>query len=407
MLIIFWKWKVWNWLKNLLDFLKQINPKIEYEIMDDADYNEKKLEEATDIITSPWIPPHHKLYKNFQKKIISELTFTWKIIQQVNIKNKLIIVWISWTNWKSTTTHITYELFQKLKKTNPLWNQIQIHLSWNFWTPFSETLTTILQTPNKYHLIIIEVSSFMLYKIQDFSFDYSILTNIETDHLDRHSNLNNYQQTKLNLIKYTNKQAFTISKVFKTLTQTLQAKTTEYWHDYDLNWTQFIGHHNKANLQAVFLLTQKISKDFQLNFKPNTIKKQINNIKPLAHRLQLIKEIDWIKIYDDAICTSSHAQANADKWDSFDYLADLYKKKVIYWIFIWDTAPQFEKIFTKQKINYTIQTTLTNAIQESLNYARKENITTILFSPGCASFGMFKNVYDKINQFIEIIKNLK
>ena len=73
---------------------------------------------------------------------------------------------------------------------------------------------------------------------------------------------------------------------------------------------------------------------------------------------------------------------------------------------------QQDSVFVKGAItningNYTIKTTLQTAIQESFNYAKKENIKTILFSPGCASFDMFKNVYDRIEQFTKLIENLK
>jgi len=416
MFIIFWKGKVWTGLQNLLTFLQKDSI-----IMNDQDYNEQKLQDATQIIVSPWIPPHHKLYQKFQNKIISELNFTWKIIQQLKIRHNLLIIWISWTNGKSTTAHIAYELFQKLKEMNPLWNKIKIHLSGNFWTPFSQTLTEILQNQTSYHLIIIEVSSFMLYNLKNFIFDYSILTNIETDHLDRHLNTNDYRKAKINLIKFTNKLAFTSTQIYNSLEPKLQTKTIKYWHNYNLNWTKFIWYHNKANLQAIYFLTKKINTYFQLNLSENTIKEKIKEIQPLDHRLQLIRTINNIKIYDDTICTSSHAQQNAlrsfeekiilicgwyDKWDSFQYLANLYKKKVTYGVFIWTTAPQFEKIFKEKKIPFKTSETLHEAIQIAFHYATQNNTKTILFSPGCASFDMFQNVYDRIKKFTTEIQKL-
>lgn len=441
MFLIYGKGKVWNWLAKFFETTNQA-----YKITDDQELNINKekrilntkqtnfLKKFDQIIMSPGIPPHHPIYQDFWNKTISELNFLWKWITKNWLHDQLIIVWISGTNGKSTTTHIAYTLLNKIFEED---TNTDVYLSGNFWIPLSETLTEIITQKNKStrHLIIIECSSFMLYKLQNFSFNYSILTNIETDHLDRHPDKKDYAQTKLNLIKFTTEQAFTTKDVFQKLNTELQNKTIIFNYDYDLTWTQFFWHHNQANIQSVFLLTQKILKDQNINKLPfsmgkpkeELLKNLIKNIKPLAHRMQLYTTINWVDIYDDAICTSAHAQENAlkgldnkvvlicgwyDKWDNFDHLWDLYKKKVAYWVFIGLTAPKFEKIFTKKNIDFTTQKTLHNAITTAFKYAQNKKTNTqkkvsIVFSPACASFDMFKNVYHRIEEFEKEIALLK
>jgi len=411
MLVVYWKWKVWQWLKKLLTYLDK-----SHILMNDKDIDLKKLSESNKIIASPGIPAHHQIYKNFWNKIISELSFIWQVLEELWIRQQFTLIWISWTNGKSTTTRITYEL---LRKTS----QNKVHLSGNFWTPFSETLTTILNNNTKlYQTIVLEVSSFMLYKLNNFKFDYSILTNIATDHLDRHTDFEDYKQSKLNLIKNTKKQAFILQDTLQSITQDIPKKiTTTFWYDYNLESTQFVWYHNKANIQSVFLLAKTLIKNNELQQKTQDIKTTINSIQPLPHRLQKVKTINWISIYDDGICTSSHAQKHAiqsftdpviliawgyDKWDNFNYLSDLYKKHIAYGIFIWTTTQQFAQIFTQQNIPFFKAKTLNQAIKESIIYAKKTNTNTILFSPWCASFDMFKNVYDRIEQFTKLIQNM-
>jgi UDP-N-acetylmuramoylalanine-D-glutamate ligase len=151
----------------------------------------------------------------------------------------------------------------------------------------------------------------MLYKLKNFSFDYSILTNIETDHLDWHHNKADYTTAKLQIIHLTKKQAFTTEKVYDILDPTAKKKTTIFGYDYDLTGTKFVGHHNKANLQSVYMVISKMAKDINLNTTDLEI--IIANVTPLEHRMQLHSTINNIAIYDDAICTSAHAQENALK----------------------------------------------------------------------------------------------
>jgi len=429
MILIYGKWKVWT---NLNNFLELIN--IKHEITDDKALNIRKnnpeltkqqhnyLNNFEKIIVSPWIPPHHQIYKNFPKKIISELNFLGNFLEKNNLREQLTIIWISGTNWKSTTTHVCYETLKKIYE----WSTT-IHLSWNFWTPLSETLYELIKKDNNSSslilhpsLIIMECSSFMLYKLKSFYFDYSILTNIETDHLDRHPNEKDYKNTKINLINFTKTQSFTTNKVYSQLNSEMKNKTEIFNYDYDISNTKFVWHHNKANLQSVFLLTKKLLQDKWQVQNIQNLKSIIQNINPLAHRMQLFKTINNVDIYDDSICTSAHAQENAlkglekkvvlicgwyDKWDSFKYLAELYKEKVWYAICIWDTAQNFIQIFTSQNIKNIEKQNFHDAIQTAFSYAQNNNLD-VLFSPGCASFGMFHNVYHRIEEFEKEIKTL-
>ncbi len=428
MILIYGKWKVGNGLSQFLQTTEQ-----SYQITDDTELQINKdqktlnptqqqfLEKFDQIIMSPGIPPHHLIYQNYKNKTISVLNFLWDFIKKNRLSEQLILIGISGTNGKSTTTHVLYQLLQKIIEQTQL-NTFQVHLSGNFGTPLSETLSTILTTKNtKTHIIVIECSSFMLYQLQNFNFDYSILTNIETDHLDRHPDKNDYHQAKVNLIKHTHKNSFTTTKVYQQLDTQLQSKTNTFDYNYDLRPTHFSGYHNQANLQSAYLLSKKLFEDYNIKIDDNTIKTTINTITPLAHRMQFYTQIDNVNIYDDAICTSAHAQENALKWlthpivlicwwydkgDNFEHLANIYKKTVAYGVFIGDTAPQFEIIFQQQNIPHSTQTTLHQAIQEAFNYAKKHH-TDIVFSPWCASFWMFRNVYHRIEEFEKEIKLLK
>jgi UDP-N-acetylmuramoylalanine--D-glutamate ligase len=61
---------------------------------------------------------------------------------------------------------------------------------------------------NKGHIFVVECSSFMLYGLRDFVFDYGILLNIAKDHLDWHKDFDEYQESKLTLLRRTSKAFF-------------------------------------------------------------------------------------------------------------------------------------------------------------------------------------------------------
>lgn len=69
-------------------------------------------------------------------------------------------------------------------------------------------------------------------------------------------------------------------------------------------------------------------------------------------------------------------------------------------------APRFLEQFQHLRIPCVQTVTMAETIQQAFLQAKKHNLTTILFSPGCASFDIFKNVYDRIGQFEEEIKKI-
>ena len=134
--------------------------------------------------------------------------------------------------------------------------------------------------------------------------------------------------------------------------------------------------------------------------------------------MKKVKEIDGINIYDDGICTSSQALAAAldcfekkivlivgwyDKWEDYNWLSDEFEKKIWFACLIWQTAEKFKVICDKKNIKYRFFKTLKEAVSYSILEAKKLKTNNILFSPGSASFDMFKNVYDRCDNFLKIV----
>ncbi len=439
MIIVFGKWKVWTWLSKLLNKLK-----LENLLMDDADYDIEKLELADKIVASPGIKQDHKIYQDYNEKVFSELNFLGDIIEENWLANNIEFAAVTGTNGKSSSVHIMYNLFKWLFKKLKI--NTRVYLSGNFGTPLSDTLCEIIDINNQSnnanknienkHLVILECSSFMLYKLSNFAFDYSILTNLWVDHLDWHKDLEEYFDSKFNIIKYTKTYVTTNqdcigkykNRLSKTDTKVFEDTRIEpYKIEFDLSKTQFLWEYNKWNWNAIYKLIWEYFDNNEMKLNDKDFWSIAKTVEPLEHRMKLIKNIntDWsknnIKIYDDGICTSSAALNAAlscfdqkivliaggfDKWEDYNWLWVELENRIWFACLIWQTAKKFSKIFDEKNIEYKIFDDLNSAILYSVDMATKLKLDNILFSPGSASFDMFDNVYARCDQFCSIIDNL-
>ena len=174
------------------------------------------------------------------------------------------------------------------------------------------------------------------------------------------------------------------------------------------------GEHNLQNI-SLAIQVAKI-----LGIKENVIKQTVENFRGVSGRLEFIKEIDGVKYYNDTTSTMPDSTIAALKsFDSdiiliaggtdknLDY-KDLVKelrrrsKSVKYLILFQGTAT--EKIiaeFKKQncQVNYKLVDNMKYAVHEAKSVAEKNDV--VLLSPGAASFGIFKNEFDRGSKFID------
>lgn len=384
--------------------------------MDDADRDDAKLQQAEKIIVTPGLPIHHKLYTQYANKILSELNFVWPLLQEIGMLQNCTMIGITGTKGKSTTTWITYNLLKWL------WLKEHVWITGNFGTPLSQTIHTILTEGKKEdrHILVIESSSFMLHGLQDFSFAYSIWTNMSPDHLDWHPHYDHYVQSKAEIVDHTSIYGV-VGKTAAEHMHTLPPQIELYNTAYSLEVTQFLGEHNGYNMGMAVAVVMRLLHDLWYEKSHQQIQAALATIPPLEHRLQLLKTVDGIKIYDDNMSTNSAAQkvaitsfsdpivllaGGSSKGEDFSILIPEYQKHVAHGILYGATASHFAEIFARAGIAYTLVSSLEDAMQHAMVVAKKENIQTILFSPGCASFDMFKNYYERAEKFVSVVEGL-
>ena len=170
-----------------------------------------------------------------------------------------------------------------------------------------------------------------------------------------------------------------------------------------------------------------ISPDEYLRIKQDTILAGLSNFKGLPHRLEFLRDLDGIKIYDDNFATNlsstrvaidSFKHSNLtiivggrDKTNDQD-LPELYEllksPQVKNIILIGESGHELFKKYSDNR--FTLSETLEDAVRQAINKAHqtatddRDNI--LLMSPAAASFDMFQNVYDRGDQFKLLISSL-
>lgn len=424
----------------LLDHLK-----VHYFQMDDGDADISRLETATDIIATPGIKPSHRLYHDFGSKIISELTYIARLRAQGHFPRRvghLQTIAITGTNGKSTTTWLTYHALSQLFMYQ---SDVRIWMGGNFDQPLSHILKEIEQqwlTTHK-NIIVLEVSSFMLWHLQWFRFDIGVFLNLATDHLDRHQDMDDYFAAKAEIL-FASRYGIASAKIVRQFESLAYRKRMPGRKDGVLTWMQyhikimfdrrakrdgslmvytpythcqnpyFVWWHNEENLGAVHSILSTLLVGYD--------SKVLDTIPPIPHRKQDIGMIDGIRIIDDGISTSTHALQAAlramtervvllaggyDKGNDYTIVAEPLKQKAAYLVCYGAVGAQLYAIAMQYGIPSMMVQTLEEWVLTGLDMAKKHHLTTLLYSPWAASFDLFDNVYHRISVFDDIIARLR
>lgn len=178
------------------------------------------------------------------------------------------------------------------------------------------------------------------------------------------------------------------------------------------------GDYNQKNIAAAIEVAKL------LKIKETIYKKTIKNFGNLEHRLELVREKDGVKYFNNSFSTTPESTildlesfsggiiqiaGGADKGADFKNLSKVIKKKVK--LIILFPGKGSDKIELElKKVNLPKDklkkvATMTEAINEATKKALPGD--TILLSTACASFGLFKNYKERGNLFKEAVKKLK
>lgn len=412
--------------REVEDFVKEIKVAYEFVKQDKISKNQK----FDLIVRSPGIRPDHSFIKDQESKG-ANITSGTRIFFDLC---PCPIIGITGTKGKGTTATLIYEMLKAQK--------INAHLAGNIGLPALEILPKL----TKESYAVLELSSFQLMDLGK-SPKIAVVLMTTTEHLDWHVSEKEYQEAKSTIVRYQTKNDYAIinqdfessknfskktkAKVFfvstKQETKGTFFKNGKLITNVDSKKEEIIaaseialpGVHNLQNAAAA-ITTAKL-----LKVKNQNIIKVLKSFKGLKHRLQLVRELNGVKYYNDSFSTTPETTIAAiksfsqpkvlvvggsSKKSDFSELGReiAQDKSIKSLVTIGQEGPNILKSVLKfnQFKGKIIKwpKTMEQIVKSAQNEAKKDYV--VLLSPACASFDMFKNYKDRGDQFIKEVRSL-
>lgn len=395
---------------------------IDYE---DGAHTEDKILNASLIIKSPGIPNNAPLVKKALEAgipVISEIEFAGKY-------DKSIKICITGSNGKTTTTSLIYHI---LKKAG-----YNVGLGGNIGTSYARGVAE-----GNFDYYVLELSSFQLDGMFDYKADVAILMNITPDHLDRYDFImDNYTNAKFRITRnldsscsfiYCADDPVTMEQMGK---RTFSAKLKPFSREKEMKegaWmngnSEIIangfsiaaseilleGKHNMYNCMAAILAAKAVG------VNDGTIKDSLREFGGVEHRMEKCGIVNGVQYINDSKATNV---------DSAWYALDAMETPVVWIAGGKDKGNDYKPLhgFVKDKVHTLICMGLHNeklhadfadkvdnivdalSAQEAVSLAEKyaKAGDTVLLSPCCASFDLFKSYEDRGRQFKAAVAGLK
>jgi UDP-N-acetylmuramoylalanine--D-glutamate ligase len=322
------------------------------------------------------------------------------------------VVGITGTRGKTTTTILIHKM---LSEARP-----RVFLAGNI---MGQATLPLLETVTDRDTVVLELSSWQLQGFHDakLSPGAAVFTNVHPDHLNRYSGMDDYIHDKKAIFLYQKDSDFCIfngdqAETVELAKEAPAGKGFFRIEDVPTNWNiQLPGRHNRENVAAATCLARK------MDVPEQAIRSAVEAFSGVEHRLQWVGEKYGVGFINDATSTTPVAGCAAlDSTDGkrilliaggsdknldlqpFASAAALLTHKIA--LLEGDaTEDLFRKIVSaggEQKIVGRFGN-LEDAVRRLLEEAERGDV--VLLSPGCASFGMFRNEFHRGETFIRVV----
>ncbi|MCF8322155.1 MAG: UDP-N-acetylmuramoyl-L-alanine--D-glutamate ligase [Flavobacterium sp.] len=391
-------------------------------------HTENLILNADVVMKSPGIPEKVPIVKKILEKgipVISEIEFAAPFTNAITIG-------ITGSNGKTTTTMLTYHLLKSAGLNVGLGGNIGKSFAWQV-------------AEENFDSYVLELSSFQLDGIIDYKPQIAIITNISPDHLDRYEyKYENYIASKFRITMNQNEDDFLIYdaddeeisnwlKNNKTKAQLIpfsiskNIKRGAYLKDkkMEINMineeefvmeTEYIALEGKHNLKNAMAATS-VAK--LMKIRNATIRESLSNFQGVEHRLEKVLKIQNVQYINDSKATNVNAAffalesmitptvwivGGVDKGNDYNELMALVREKVKAIICLGVDNKKIIDVFGNV-VDMMIEV---SSMEDAVKMAQRltEKGDTVLLSPACASFDLFKNYEDRGNQFKQAVRNL-
>ena len=389
-------------------------------------HTEADILNADEIIKSPGIPDKAPIIKKLKEKgtpIISEIEFAGRYTDA-----KMIC--ITGSNGKTTTTSLIYHIFKAAGYDAGLAGNIGRSLA-----------LQVAEDPHEYY--IIELSSFQLDNMYDFRANIAILLNITPDHLDRYDfKFQNYVDAKMRIIQnqtaddsfiYWNDDPVIKAQLSKYDIKAVQCPFSELKEkgsigyieegEYKLEYpTPFNMEQEELSLTGKHNIYNSLAAGLASNIsgvQKDVIRKSLSDFPGVEHRLEKVCKVRGVQYVNDSKATNVDAcwyalesmrtptiliLGGKDKGNDYSAIYDLVKEKCVGLVYLGKDNQKLHDNF--DQFGLPVRDTHSMADCVKACYEMAQPGQTVLLSPCCASFDLFKNMEDRGDQFKALVRAL-
>lgn len=393
---------------------------------EEGHHTEELILNADEIIKSPGIPEKAPMIQKLMAQgthIISEIEFAGRYTH-----SKMIC--ITGSNGKTTTTSLIYHIFKAAGYDAGLAGNIGRSLA-----------LQVAEDPHEYY--IIELSSFQLDNMYDFRANIAILLNITPDHLDRYDfKFENYAAAKMRITQnqtaedsfiYWNDdpvikeelKKYDIKAVACPFSELKEEGSIAYIEEgqYKLEFpTPFNMEQEELSLTGKHNIYNSLAAGLASNItgiKKEIIRKSLSDFPGVEHRLEKVCDVRGVHYVNDSKATNVDACWYAlesmktpvvliiggkDKGNDYNEIKELVKQKCSGLVYLGADNAKLHANFDELGIPVRDTHSMKECVEACYEMARPGD--TVLLSPCCASFDLFKNMEDRGEQFKTLVRSL-
>lgn len=382
---------------------------------------------ASEIVKSPGIPNDTPLVHKAMDKgipVLSEMEFAKRYTSA-----KMIC--ITGSNGKTTTTSLIYHILRSAG--------LNVGLGGNIGRSFARQVAE-----DNFDYYVLELSSFQLENMYSFKADIAILLNITPDHLDRYDHdMQKYidakmriaqNQTEEDALIFWEEDPIVSKEIKKLMSKGKQYTFAEHkvgnaiaylkGHKIDINTpnSEFIMEEDLLALEGLHNLYNSLASGIAaklLDITDKNLRHSLSDFEGVEHRLEKVAKVRGIQFMNDSKATNVNScwyalqsmktkvvliLGGTDKGNDYTEIEQLVKDKACALVFLGVDNAKLHKFFDGKVDKIEDAGSMKEAVDKAYSLAKEGD--TVLLSPCCASFDLFKNYEDRGNQFKECVRKL-
>jgi UDP-N-acetylmuramoylalanine--D-glutamate ligase len=378
-----------------------------------------QIPSADVVVVSPGVPPLPEVQEAARRGVP-----VWGEVELAvrSLAHPAPVVAVGGTNGKSTTTSLAGALLAA--------HGLRAFVGGNLGEPLAD------RADDRFDVIVLEVSSFQMERVERFRPHVSALLNVTDDHLDRYGSFDEYARAKGNAFARQTNDDWAVVPAGDALclreARRGGGRVVTFGAGGDIDVTgdavvdtrtgerfardgiALTGGHNALNVAAAIACVAPFG------VSTETVRGTLGAFRGLPHRTSLVAEVRGVRYYDDSKGTNVGAAVTAleglrepaavliaggrDKGGSYAPLVDAIARRARAVVLIGEAAPALERAIGG-RVRVERAASMHEAVRLGASLARAGD--AVLLSPACSSFDMFRDYKDRGDEFVRCVRELE